>query len=162
MSTREERLLAGRQVFAKVIQSDVKAAFDGTRKLLEPLIDADGGVAAELPDGTRIGSVKRSKPRLSPVVTDEHALLEWVRANRPEELVESVNPTFVDYLKGQAKTHGEPVYAPTGEIVPGIELREGAPSFLPQPDPQMVPVIRAKLAELIGSGLLALPQQEAS
>jgi hypothetical protein len=162
MSTREERLLAGRQVFAKVIQADVKAAFDDTRDQLEPLIDPDEGVAAELPDGTRIGTVKRSKPKVEAVVTDAAALLAWVKTNRPEEIVETVRDAFVAYLKAQARKHGEPVYEATGEIVPGIELRTGGSSYLPQPDPAMVEVVRAKFAELIGHGLLALPEREAS
>lgn len=162
MSTREERLLAGRQVFAKVIQADVKAAFDDTRERLEPLVDADGGIAAELPDGTRIGTVKRSKPKRSPAVVDEAALLAWVKVNRPEEIVEVVAAAFVDYLKCQARKYGVAVYEPTGEIVPGIEMRVGESSYLPQPDPDMVAVVRAKFAELIGRGLLALPEEQAS
>lgn len=162
MSTAEDRLLAGRQVFTKVIQSDVKAAFDTTRDLLEPRLDADEGVAAELPDGTRIGTVKRSKVKKAPTVTDPAAVLAWVAKHRPEELVESVNPAFIEYLKGQVRKHGAAVYEATGEIVPGVELVEGQPSYLPQPDPAMVPVIRAKFAELIGNGLLELPAAEAS
>jgi hypothetical protein len=157
MSTPEDKLLAGKQVFVKVIQADVKAVFDKTREALEPRIEADESVAALLPDGTRIGSVKRSKAKRTPVVTDEAAVLAWVRENRPEEIVESVRPAFLDYLKGQARKHGEAVYEATGEIVPGVEMRVGAPSYLPQPDPAMVPAIRAKFAELIGGGLLALP-----
>jgi hypothetical protein len=160
VSTPEDKLLAGKQVFVKVVQNDVKAVFDETRAALEPRLDADESVAALLPDGTRIGSVKRSKAKRTPVVTDEAAVLAWVRENRPEEIVESVRPAFVEYLKGQARKHGEAVYEATGEIVPGVEMREGAPSYLPQPDPAMVPVIRQKLAELIGGGLLALPGAE--
>lgn len=155
MSTPEDRLLAGRQIFIKVIQNDVKDAFDETRGALEPRLDSEEAAAAELPDGTRIGTVKRSKPRRVPVVTDEAALLEWVRKNRPDELVESVRPAFVDYLKGQARKHGAAVVEATGEIVPGVEMRAGAPSYLPSPDPEMVSVVRAKFAELISGGLLA-------
>lgn len=162
MSTREDRLLAGRQVFTKVIQSDVKAAFDATREQLEPMLAADEGVAAELPDGTRIGTVKRSKAKRSAVVTDPAALLAWVLEHRPEELVQSVNPAFVAYLMAQVRKHGAAVYEATGEIVPGVEWQTGAPSYLPQPDPDMVPMIRAKFAELIGKGLLELPMSEAS
>lgn len=162
MSTREDRLLAGRQVFTKVIQSDVKAAFDKTREQLEPLLGADEAIAAELPDGSRIGTVKRSKVKKSPAVTDEQALFAWVAEHRPEEIVQSVNPAFVEFLKGQVRKHGAAVDPSTGEIIPGVEMRECAPSYLPQPDPAMVPVVRAKFAELIGHGLLELPQREAS
>lgn len=160
MSTREERLLAGRMVFTKVIQDDVKAAFNDTRDRVEPLIDADGGIAAELPDGTRIGSVKRSKPRRTPQVTDPAALLAWVREHRPEELVERVSPAFESYLKDQCRTHGAAVYAATGEIVPGVEMVEGAPSFLPRPDESAVPLVRARYAELVAKGYLALPSAD--
>jgi hypothetical protein len=156
MSSREDRLLAGRQVFTKVIQSDVKAAFDTTRERLEPLLDADEGIAAELPDGTRIGTVKRSKVKKSPAVVDDEALLAWVTKHRPDELVKSVNPAFLEHLKAQVRKHGHAFDPTTGEIIPGVEMREAAPSYLPQPDPQMVPVVRAKFAELIGNGLLEL------
>jgi hypothetical protein len=139
VSTPEDKLLAGKQVFVKVVQNDVKAVFDKTREALEPRLDADESVAALLPDGTRIGSVKRSKAKRTPVVTDEAAVLAWVRDNRPEEIVESVRPAFVEYLKAQARKHGEAVYEATGEIVPGVEMREGAPSYLPQPDPAIAP-----------------------
>lgn len=162
MSTAQDRLLAGRQVFTKVIQADVKAAFDQTRRLLEPLLGADEAIAAELPDGTRVGTVKRSKARKMPAVTDERALLAWVTEHRPDELVQSVNPAYVEYLKSQVREHGHAFDVTTGEIIPGVEMREGSPSYLPQPDPVMVPVLRARLAELIGHGLLALPAREAS
>lgn len=162
MSTHADRLLAGRAIFARVIRDDVQAVVVQTRETLEPLLAADEAIAAELPDGTRIGTVKRSKPKRTPSVTDEAALLAWVREHRPEELVESVNPGFVRYLLEQVRHYGEAVYGETGEIVPGVEMRAGSPSYLPQPDSAMVPVVRARLAELIGHGLLALPQREAS
>jgi hypothetical protein len=165
MSTRDDRLLAGRQVLAKVFQSDVKAVFDGARKLLEPQLAADESVAAELPDGTRIGSVKRSKAPRSAGVTDSAALLEWVKTNRPDEVIvtETVNPTFVAFLQGQAKKHGLAVLD-DGTVVPGVEMRTGTPSYLPQVDQDVLPLVRARLAELVAGGLLALPeaQREAS
>jgi hypothetical protein len=162
MSSAEDRLLAGRQVFTKVIQDDVKRAFAATRDELEPRLAADEGIAAELPDGTRIGTVKRSKPRRAPTVTDEAALLAWVAEHRPDEIVRSVNPAFVDACKAQIRRHGHAFDPDTGEIIPGIEMLDGAPSYLPQPDPEMVPVVRARFAELLGHGLLQLPSAEAS
>lgn len=159
MSSTADRRLAGRQVFTKVILDDVQAAFAGTRERLEPLLDADEGVAAELPDGTRIGTVKRSKARTVAAVTDERALLAWVKAHAPTELVESVNPAYLAALKAQAKRHGHAFHPATMEVIPGIGLRDGAPSYLPQPDPDMVPVVRAQFADLIGRGMLRLEDQ---
>lgn len=158
MSSREDRLLAGRQVFTRVILGDVKNADAATREALEPLLAADEGIAAELPDGTRIGTVKRSKAKQSAVVTDPKALLAWVVKNRPDEIVQSVNPAFVKWVQDQAKKYGEPVDPTSGEIIPGVEVVTGSPSYLPQPDPDMVPLVRAKFAELIGNGLLELPE----
>lgn len=158
MSTQAERLLAGRQIVAKLVAADVKAVVDGTREQLEPLIGADEGVAAELPDGTRIGTVKRSKPRQTAVITDPDAVLAWVVEHRPDELVQSVKPMFLDLLKERARSHGVAVLA-DGSIVPGIELRDGTPSYLPQAAPGAAELVRARLAELVGSGLLALPMR---
>ena len=160
MSSREDRLMAGKQIFAKVLQSDVKTVFDQTKAELESRIDADEAIAAELPDGTRIGTVKRSKPRESATVTDSAALLAWVKEHRPDELVQSVNPAYIEALKLQVKSHGHAFDPTTGEVIPGVEMAFGNPSFLPQPDKNMVPMIQAKLAELIAGGLLALPAGE--
>lgn len=157
MSTQEDRQLAGRQVFVRVVLDDVKRADVAARAELESRIAADEGVAAELPDGTRIGTVKRSKVKQSAVVTDPAALLAWVKKNRPEEIVESVNPAFVRWVQDSAKKNGEPI-TPNGEVIPGVEVIAGSPSYLPQVDPAAVPVIRARLAELLGNGLLALPE----
>lgn len=157
MSTREDRLLAGKQLFAKVLQSDVKILFDRTKAELEDRLAADESVAGELPDGTRIGSVKRSKPRKTASVTDEQALLAWVAENRPGELVHSINPAYLNGLKAQVKNHGHAFDPVSGEIIPGIEMVESGPSFLPQIDEDQVPLIRRTLADLITGGLLELP-----
>lgn len=156
----ETRLLAGRQLFIRAVLDDVKAADADTRRRLEPLLAADEGVAGELPDGTRIGTVKRSKERRTAVVTDEAALLAWVEKHRPDEVMRSVNPAFVAALKATCKRLGEAVDVTTGEIVPGIEMTTGEPSYLPQLDPATVPMLRKKLAELIAGGLLELPSTQ--
>jgi hypothetical protein len=158
MSSQEDKLLAGRQVFTKVILGDVQAANASTREVLEPRLAADEAFAAELPDGTRIGTVKRSKARKTPVVKDPAAFLAWVVANRPDEIVQSVSDAFTKWALAQAKKHGAAVDPTTGEIIPGVEVVPGAPSYLVQPDVDMVPLVRAKFAELIGSGLLELPE----
>lgn len=163
MSTNEEKLLSGRMLVAKVFQDEIAAAYKDTRNRIEPLIDADDAIPGVLPDGTRIGTTKRSKASRKPTVTDMAAVLSWVKANRPEEVQvsESVTPAFLAYLMDQTKKHGEPVYEATGEIVPGIEMRLGNPSFLPQVDEAQVPVIRARLAEFVSKGYLALPSSDA-
>jgi hypothetical protein len=156
VSTREERLLAGRAIFAKVIGDEVKKDISKTRGQLEPAIAPDEGVAAELPDGTRIGTVKKSKPAKTACVTDYEALLTWVKQHRPGELVQSVNPAFVDALKDRAREHGAPVLA-DGTVVPGIELVDGTSSYLPQVDKAMVPMIQQVFTQFLTDGPRALP-----
>ena len=159
MSTSEEKLLAGRMLVTKVFQDDVASAYGDTRGRIEPLIEADDAIPGYLPDGTRIGTVKRSKAPRKPTVTDMAAVLAWVKEHRPEEVVvsESVSPAFLSYLLAQTKKHGAPVYEATGEIVPGVEMRTGNPSFLPQLDDDVVPLVRARLAEFVSKGFIALP-----
>jgi len=162
VSTQEEKLLAGRMIVTKVFQDDVNKAVADTRRRVEPLMDADDSIPAVLPDGTRVGTVKRSKAPRKPTVTDMAAVLAWVKEHRPEEVqtTESVTPAFLSYLLEQTRKHGEPVYEATGEIVPGVEMRTGTPSFLPQVDDALVPVIRARLAEFVSKGYLALPSAD--
>jgi hypothetical protein len=156
VSTKEERLLAGRAIFAKVIGDEVKKDITNTRGLLEPGIAPDEGVAAELPDGTRIGTVKKSKPAKTACVTDYEVLLAWVKQHRPEELVQSVNPAFVDALKDTARKYGQAVLT-DGTVVPGIELVDGTSSYLPQVDKSMVPMIQQVFAQFLADGPRALP-----
>jgi len=159
MSTAEEKLPSGRMLVTKGFQDQVAAAYKDTRDRIEPLIDADDAIPGVLPDGTRIGTTKRSKAPRKPTVTDMAAVLAWVKEHRPEEVQvsESVTPAFISYLLEQTKKHGAPVYEATGEIVPGIEMRTGNPSFLPQVDDDLVPLIKARLAEFVSKGYLALP-----
>jgi hypothetical protein len=158
VSTPEDRQLAGRQIFLKIVQDNVRVAYTDTRGQLEPTLAPDEGIAAELPDGTRVGTVKRSKTRKTGAVTDPAAFLAWVLVNRPDEIVQSVGETFTKWAVDQAKKYGEAVDPTTGEIIPGVEQVTGSPSYLPQPSEDAAQIIRARLAELLGAGLLELPE----
>jgi hypothetical protein len=78
-------------------------------------------------DGVRLGTVTWSPPTEgSPVVTDELALLRWVKRNRPQEVMirEEVREAFVKWLIADAKANPEkvPIDKATGEVVPGITV----------------------------------------
>lgn len=158
MSTKDERILAGRQVFIRAIQAEIAGVDKDARRRLEPMIGVDEKVAAELADGTRIGAVKRTKVSRSPQVTDTAALLAWVKEHRPDELVvtELVSDAFVKWAKDSARQHGKAVL-PTGEIVPGVEMVSGSASYVPELDDEALPLLRARYAELVAKGYLALP-----
>lgn len=157
MSTDNPRLDAGRAVLARWLGDEVRALTAATREVVEPQLQPGERVRAELPDGTVIGAVTIGKPAESAVVTDERALLAWVRKNRPTELIEQVNPAYLDQLKRQAKANGDFPVTADGEVIPGIEVRTGSASYRPTVDAAQVPLLRRRLAELVSGGLLELP-----
>ncbi len=159
MNIDDDRIHAGRAVTAKWLSDEIRALTAGAREILEPRLEPGERVRAQLPDGTTIGSVTIGKAAESATVTDARALLAWVKAHAPTEIVESVNPAYVDLLKRRCKTAGY-AHDDQGEIVPGIELRVGTASYRPMVDPDAVPLLRAKLADLISGGLLELPAGE--
>lgn len=157
MSISEDRQIAGRAAFLAWLSTEVRQATSDVREHLQPRLEAGERVRAELPDGTVIGAVAIGKPAETPVVTDDRALLAWVKANRPTEITESVNPAFVEVLKRQAKVHGHAFDHDTGEVIPGIGLRESSPSYRPTVDKTAVPLLRQRLAEIVAGGLFELP-----
>lgn len=150
------RINAGRAVVGKWLSDEVRALVQASRDVVEPALEPGERVTAQLPDGTVIGSVTRGKPAESATVTDERALLAWVKEHAPSELVTSVNPAFVELLKKRCKTAGY-AHDDRGEIVPGIELRTGSASYRPTVAPEAVPTLRSRLADLVAGGLLELP-----
>lgn len=102
-----------------------------------------GEMAAELVPGDRqsalldpankdtlLGFVTLVKGRQSWRVTDESALLDWVKRNAPTEVVtvQSVRPSFVTALINECKTHGGWI-SPEGELMhpDGLETSIGTP-----------------------------------
>lgn len=157
MSTKEDRLLAGRQLFIRAVLDDARRADAEAREVVEPRLEPGETIAGELPDGTRIGTVRRNRASRRPVVTDARALLDWVAEHRPDEVVRSVRSSFVTALERSCREHGVPVDKTTGEVIPGMEMAAGSASYKPTVDEAVVPMLRAKYAELIAAGLLALP-----
>lgn len=160
MSIHDDRIMAGRATFLHWLSSEVAAAKTDVRSAIEPRLEAGERIRAELPDGTVIGAVAIGKAAETPVVTDERALLAWVKANRPTEVVESVNSAYVEVLKRQAKAHGYAYANETGEVIPGIGLRESSPSYRPTVDKDLIPLLRQRLAEIVAGGLFELPAAE--
>ena len=160
MSREEDRINAGRAVVIRFLEDEIREAKTTMRNVLEPRMAPGERIPAQLPDGTAIGAVGLSKPRKTPTVTDEKALLEWVKTNRPDEIVESVNPAYIANLKAQVRSHGYAFDRETGEIIPGVEMEIGSPSYSPAPDKDQVPLLRRRLAEIVAGGLLALSPAE--
>jgi hypothetical protein len=74
-----------------------------------------GRAPAVLPNGTRVASVAIDWD-VNAVVVDDAALVEHVRATRPDEVVEVVRASYLRYLLQEA--------ARNGEELPGVVLRD--------------------------------------
>lgn len=130
------REAASRAAVWSVIAAAAKARADEAKEELAALEVGDT-IAATVPcrhPGNPvvihelIGKATMTKGRAKLVITDESAFLEWVKAQHPSEVVESVNPAFVDGLKARAKDIGLGVVIDShGEVVPGVAIEEGAP-----------------------------------
>lgn len=156
MTDEDRRISAGRAVVGKVIAEEVAQGNKGLRELVEPLMDPGEMTNATLPDGTPIGTVRRKKPAKS-VSVNPTELLAWVRKNRPDQIEERVAPAYAAYLAAMCKRLGDAVDETTGEIIPGVELREGSSAYLVEPSDEGRAYILQKLAELRDIGILDLP-----
>lgn len=155
MTIRPERLLAGQQVAVKIIAKMIAKMGSKGREALEPEIDVDDSIPAYLPDGTRIGKVKRTKAAMSARVTDPDALFKWVKRHRPESITESVTDEFVAHVLKRCKELGAPVLA-DGSLVPGVELTEGSASYFPEPYDDATDAVMRYVAELGLNAALAI------
>jgi len=156
-----DRQLAGRAIVAKVFVEEATRLAKAVRDVVEPGLEPGEHITAQLGDGTRVGKVRRNERSVVAVTTDADALLKWCRKNRPDEveLVPTIRPAFLEYLRKQCKEHGF-AFDAEGEIIPGIEGQEGSASYVVSPSPEGKALIQAKLSDLIASGVLELPAAE--
>jgi hypothetical protein len=93
-----------------VIEAKAKAMKDRAKAELSALEPGDA-VSGKW-HGQPVAKATMSAGRLKLVVTDEAALLAWVKEHHPTEIVESVNPAFMKTFascEGQAHWQGHPV-----------------------------------------------------
>lgn len=115
---------AARAVVFQVIEQAAKARKDEAKAELTQL--ESGDTVAGKWDGVTLGKATKTSGRTKLVVTDEAALLEWLQANHPTEIVVSPNPAYLKALESTARNVGA-VIDNQGEIVPGVQLEHGDP-----------------------------------
>lgn len=164
MSDRDEqRLTAGRALVAKVLADLVAQEVKAARKALEPTLVPGEKVKGVLPDGRVVGDVMLTEQPAAVVVTDEKALMDYVRRARPDEIVtvEYIRESYLAHLKAMAReqlvedTYGGDVVDAQGEIVPGLDLEFGSPRYTPKLSPQGKRAIQETLSRLLGPDLAA-------
>ncbi len=95
--------------------------------------------------------------RLTAYVSDEPALLDWVKRRHPTEVIETVRDAYERSLLDSAREYGEAVDRTTGEVVPGITVRYGQPYITFRPERGMEGIVVDRWTELT-TQLLALPE----
>jgi hypothetical protein len=93
---------------------------------LEDMADAGAAtVHAELPDGTRVGTVSYVAPAPHASVASSDILIAWLRVNRPVAIEEVVVPEHTEvrvrpeFLEGLT-VKGAVACTEDGEVVPGV------------------------------------------
>lgn len=136
------RDLAVRLVAIRVLKDRLTQHENSLRAAVrEAMVEGDRDVCVvDVGDGGKplpVGTVGLAKAAESWRVTDTAALLEWVKANRPTEVVsvEQVRPAYVTALLAQVKADGG-IADDNGELVevPGVECRTGEPTLQVKPN----------------------------
>lgn len=145
---------ATRLLLARVVKDRLDAADRGLREQARADFDVPGVRDIGVIGDEQIGSVALTKGKTSWTVTDPQALLEWVKANVPDEVVttETVRSSYVQALLARAKADGVAVDVFTGEQIPGIECRTSEPSLNVKPSGDAQQVI----AQAFADGVLSL------
>lgn len=143
MSTRDT---ATRLIVMRVLQDRVRTRDAAMRSAASSAgFDVAGVRDVGLVGEEVIGTVQVTAGSETWNVTDEAALLEWVRANAPTEVeqVERVRPAFLTRLLGDVKA-GEF----SADTVPdGITRRLGSPTLSVKPAPDAAKVIEQAVAD---------------
>jgi len=115
MSIKEKSL---KLAAVSLIADEAKKAKDRLREELQAEMESIGAdrVKAELGDEV-VAYVTTTKPKFKWEITSDRKFLEWVRSNMPSEIVESVRPSYVDWVLDNLKYVDDLIIAPNGEIV---------------------------------------------
>jgi hypothetical protein len=101
-----------------MIADAAKKRKDELRSQLQSHMDDIGAdrVKAEL-NGEVIAYVTTTKPKFKWEVTSDKKFLEWVKANHPTEIVESVRESFIDVILEKFNYVDDMAIDPNGEPV---------------------------------------------
>lgn len=97
---------------------------DRERERLDALMVAYRSLAQESSRGR--GTVTRVGGKDVAVVSDPFALLRWTQEHRPSEVVPSLRPAWVDFVKRLALTKEGPIDPQTGQLIPGVTTETSA------------------------------------
>jgi hypothetical protein len=133
----------------RTLKEHVDAAYQDALRRARDDFDLPGVREIGVLGDEQIGHVLLAKGRETWTVTDPQALLEWVRANVPDEVVieERVRGSYVSALLARAKSQGNAADAFTGELIPGIECRRSEPRLDVRPSEDAAETIGRVMTE---------------
>jgi hypothetical protein len=142
----EPRILARDLLVLRALADRVAAALVAAKTDTLAAMEVGERLVVKVGD-TPVGTVTVTHGRVAARITDPRALLAWVKANHPTEVVttQEVRSSFVVALLKRAKD--------SGEVVPGIDVSQGDPYLLAPVDDVAAAVIGAAWAD----GSLSLP-----
>jgi predicted house-cleaning noncanonical NTP pyrophosphatase (MazG superfamily) len=125
MSIKEKSL---KLAAVSLIADEAKKAKDRLRAELQEEMDNLGAdrVKAELGDEV-VAYITTTKPKFKWEITSDRKFLEWVRSQMPSEIIETVRPSYVEWLLDNLKYVDDLVIAPNGEIVDWVVGSESNP-----------------------------------
>jgi hypothetical protein len=146
-------------IAAKLVADEIKARGDEAKADLLYEMTSSGAERMRVldEDGTDLGPVSIGTGRISATVVDEAAFTKWVANTYPEAIVQTVSPDMRLRLLNAAKKAGEPVDVATGELIPGVDISQGANYVTARPTAEAKERMRellngSRLLELTGGG----------
>jgi hypothetical protein len=127
MSLRELTLQA---VALKVIIDEASARLAIVKMAAQEVFEDTGSTQAPavLPGGTKVATISLAGgDSQTASVTNEGTFLAWMIANHPEETEVVVRDNAKKKILDAAKKAGHAIDPETGEIIPGIEVRDSRP-----------------------------------
>ena len=114
-----------------LIADEAKKAKDRLRTALQDEMDKIGAdrVKAELGSET-IAYVTTTKPKFKWVIKSDRRFTEWVKANIPSEVVESVRESSIDAILAKFTYQDDLVIDFNGEIVDWLEGSQSEPYLM--------------------------------
>lgn len=114
----------------KVLADEIASRLALVKEAAKQAFDDAGAASAKakLPDGTEVASVTLAGGGgKTASVVSEQAFTEWMARNHPEEIVTVVRDNAKRKILDACKAAGAPVDPATGEVIPGVEVRDSRP-----------------------------------
>jgi len=126
-----------------LIADEATRTKDRLRAELQAEMDAIGAdrIKAELGDDV-IAYVLTTKPKFKWVIKNDRKFVEWVKANMPFEIVETVRESSIDSILNKFNYDDEMVIDPNGEVVDWLEGSTADPYLTTKFNPDGKAILR--------------------